>query len=179
MDAPDAHPAVRGRRGRGDGRGAAGDPPPDGAGPVKRKTKTRGLGCLAGLILLLAAAWAVRSEPAVGPVGGWMAQAGVEPAFVDVGGVRVRYVRKGTGPAVVLIHGFASSIFTWKDVLPVLAETHDVVALDLPGFGGSEIPRPLAGSTYPGVAFAVMDRLGVERAALVGNSLAIGRASCR
>src|SRR5688572_24578083 len=107
----------------------------------------------------------------MGPVGGWMAQAGIAPAFVDVDGVRVRYVRKGSGPAVVLIHGFASSIFTWKDVLPSLARSHDVVAIDLPGFGGSDIPRPLSGATYPSVAFAVMDRLGIDRAAIVGNSL--------
>jgi pimeloyl-ACP methyl ester carboxylesterase len=147
------------------------------------KGKTRGLGCLAGLVLVLAVAWAARSEPAPGPVGGWMAGAGVAPAFVDVGGVRVRYVRKGSGPAVVLIHGFASSIFTWKDVLPALAQGHDVVAIDLPGFGGSDIPRPLVGTTYPSVALAVMDRLGIGRAALVGNSLggsvAVGMAAER
>jgi pimeloyl-ACP methyl ester carboxylesterase len=71
----------------------------------------------------------------------------------------------------VLVHGFASSIYTWKDVLPALAQTHDVVALDLPGFGGSDIPRPLAGTIYPAVVFSVMDRLAIDRAALVGNSL--------
>lgn len=135
------------------------------------KRETRGLGCLAALVLVLAVAWAVRSEPPPGPVGGWMARAGVVPGFVDVDGVRVRYVRKGSGPAVVLIHGFASSIFTWKDVVPALALRHDVVALDLPGFGGSDIPHPLAGSMYPGIVFAVMDRLAIDRAAVVGNSL--------
>lgn len=131
----------------------------------------RGVGRLAGLILVLVVAWVVRTEPAIGPVGGWMTAAGVEPAFVDAGGVRVRYVRKGNGPSVVLIHGFASSMYTWKDVLPILAAGHDVIAIDLPGFGGSDIPRPLAGASYPAVVLAAMDRLGIERAALVGNSL--------
>ena len=131
----------------------------------------RRFGCLVALVLLLVAAWTVRTEPEIGPVGAWMSGAGVAPAFVDIGGTRVRYVRKGSGPAVVLIHGFASSIYTWKDVLPALAATHDVVAIDLPGFGGSDIPRPLDGSLYPSVVIAVMDRLGVTRAALVGNSL--------
>ena len=45
----------------------------------------------------------------------------------------------GQGPAVVLLHGFASSVYTWKDVLPVLARDYDVVALDLPGFGESDL----------------------------------------
>ena len=135
------------------------------------KGRTGGIGGLAALILVLAVVWVVRTEPVVGPVGGWMSAAGVAPAFVDIGGVRVRYVRKGSGPAVVLVHGFASSLFTWKDVLPALAENHEVVAIDLPGFGGSDIPRPLDGSTYPAVVFAVMDRLAIDRAAIVGNSL--------
>lgn len=135
------------------------------------KGRTRGLGCLAAMVLVLAVAWILRTEPAVGPVGAWMSEAGVSPALVDVDGVRVRYVRKGSGPAVVLIHGFASSLFTWKDVLPTLAESHDVVAIDLPGFGGSDIRRPLDGAAYPAVVFAVMDRLAIDRAAVVGNSL--------
>ena len=83
----------------------------------------------------------------------------------------MRYVRTGSGPPVVLLHGFASSLYTWKDVLPALAASHDVVAIDLPGFGGSSIPRPLQGASYPGVVLAVMDHLGLRRASLVGNSL--------
>jgi pimeloyl-ACP methyl ester carboxylesterase len=131
---------------------------------------TRRAGCavvltaaLAGLLFL--------TEPPVGRVGGWMAAVEVAPAYVDVPGARVRYVRRGTGPPVVLLHGFASSLYTWKDVLPALAASHDVVAIDLPGFGGSSIPRPLQGASYPGVVLAVMDHLGIRRASLVGNSL--------
>jgi len=128
--------------------------------------------CAATLVVILPlAAWVLVPEPAPRGVGVWMARAGVVPAFVDIGGSRVRYVRKGSGPAVILIHGFASSLYTWKDVLPALAARHDVVAIDLPGFGGSAIPRPLNGASYPGVVLAVMDHLGLRRASLVGNSL--------
>lgn len=135
-------------------------------------TRRRGCTAVAGAAVLALAAVLLVPEPAPGPVGGWMGRVGVAPAFVDLEGARVRYVRKGRGPAVVLLHGFAASIYTWKDVLPALAEAgHDVVAIDLPGFGGSSIPRPLDGSAYPGVVVAVMDRLGLDRAALVGNSL--------
>lgn len=130
-----------------------------------------GCAAAAAAVVLAVAALVLLPEPAPGPAGMWMTRADVAPAFVDVPGARVRYVRKGSGPPVLLLHGFASSLYTWKDVLPALAAGHDVVAIDLPGFGGSSIPRPLQGASYPGVVLAVMDRLGLDRAALVGNSL--------
>jgi len=132
---------------------------------------TRRAGCAVAALLLALAGLLLLPESPPGPVGGWMMRAGVAPVFVDVPGARVRYVRKGSGPPVVLLHGFASSLYTWKDVLPALAAGHDVVAIDLPGFGGSSIPRPLQAASYPGVILAVMDRLGLDRASLVGNSL--------
>jgi pimeloyl-ACP methyl ester carboxylesterase len=72
---------------------------------------------------------------------------------------------------VVLLHGFSSSIFTWKDVLPALARDHDVVALDLPGHGASDIPRPLTPELLARVGPAVLDQLRISRASFVGNSL--------
>jgi pimeloyl-ACP methyl ester carboxylesterase len=119
-----------------------------------------------GVVLVLV----VPQDPP-GPTGVWLKEAGLEPRFETVGGHRVRYVRAGAGPAVVLIHGFASSIYTWKDVLPVLARDHDVVALDLPGFGESDQPPGLDGAAFPALVVGLMDRLGVARAAMVGNSL--------
>jgi pimeloyl-ACP methyl ester carboxylesterase len=85
-------------------------------------------------------------------------------------------VRAGTGPAVVLLHGFASSIFTWRDVLPELARGHDVVAVDLPNSGGSAIRPDLPPAAYPRLVMGLMDRLGLGRASLVGNSLGGGTA---
>ena len=103
--------------------------------------------------------------------GAWLAQSGLEAKFLTVGGHRLRYVRAGSGPAVVLIHGFASSLYTWKDVIPLLAETHEVFALDLPGFGGSDRPGDLSFEVLPAAVLGLMDELGVARAALVGNSM--------
>jgi pimeloyl-ACP methyl ester carboxylesterase len=100
-----------------------------------------------------------------------MVVAGVEPRFESLDGLRVRYVRAGSGPTVVLIHGISSSIYSWKDVLPALARDHDVIALDLPGFGRSDQPANLNAAIYPRVVLGLMDRLGVARASLVGHSL--------
>jgi pimeloyl-ACP methyl ester carboxylesterase len=100
-----------------------------------------------------------------------MARAGVTPREVNAAGLRIRYIRRGSGPAVVLLHGFSSSIYTWAEVVPRLAERYDVVAVDLPGFGGSEIPRRLDAATTQRLLPEVMDGLGLQRASLAGNSL--------
>jgi pimeloyl-ACP methyl ester carboxylesterase len=126
------------------------------------------------VLALLALALVLRGERPPGPTGQWMAAAGLSPQFETVDGVRIRYVRAGTGPAVVLLHGFASSIVTWRDVMPALARSHDVVALDFPDFGGSEIRQGLPPSAFPRLVLALMDRLGIGRASLVGNSLGGG-----
>jgi pimeloyl-ACP methyl ester carboxylesterase len=110
-------------------------------------------------------------EAKPGPTGGWLKAAGLEAQFETVRGHRIRYVRAGSGPAVVLLHGFASSVYTWKDVLPVLARDHDVLALDLPGFGESDQPPDLDAARFPDLVIALMDRQGLARAAVVGNSM--------
>jgi pimeloyl-ACP methyl ester carboxylesterase len=130
------------------------------------------LALLAAASLLLAVGFA-RERP-FAPTGRWLAASGLEPRFESAAGHRVRFVRKGSGPTIVLLHGFASSIYTWKDVLPVLAHDHDVLALDLPGFGQSDCPRDLSFDEYPKVVLSLLERLGVTRATLVGNSMGGG-----
>ena len=71
----------------------------------------------------------------------------------------------------MLVHGFGSSLYTWKDVIPGLAADHDVVALDLPGFGLSDQPADLTVDDLPRAVIGLMDRLGMRSAALVGNSM--------
>ena len=46
--------------------------------------------------------------------------------------------RMGRGDTILLLHGTAASTHTWRDVMPILASTFDVVAVDLPGHGFSE-----------------------------------------
>ena len=61
--------------------------------------------------------------------------------YADVDGVRLRFHDKGEGPAVVMLHGFASSLETWDTVAPKLEKTHRVLSLDLKGFGWSARPE--------------------------------------
>lgn len=124
---------------------------------------------LASVVLLLALLL-VGERPA-GPTGRWLREAGLEERFLTVDGLRLRYVRKGQGPPLVLLHGLGSSIYSWSEVLEGLARHHDVVAVDLPGFGFSDQPEDLAFGRLPRAVLGLMDRLGLEKASLAGNSL--------
>jgi pimeloyl-ACP methyl ester carboxylesterase len=58
-----------------------------------------------------------------------------------VGDLTLAYREAGTGPPLLLLHGWPTSSFLWRDVIPALARSHRVLALDLPGFGGSDKPE--------------------------------------
>src|SRR5581483_11842727 len=68
--------------------------------------------------------------------------AGFEHRFQTVKGVRLHYVVGGKpyGDVVVLLAGFPQSWFAWRKVMPLLATSYQVIALDLPGQGDSDRP---------------------------------------
>jgi pimeloyl-ACP methyl ester carboxylesterase len=95
----------------------------------------------------------------------------------DVGarGIRVRYREAGSGPPLLLVHGYLWSSAVWEDVFPLLAPRHRVIVPDLPGFGESEKP-PAARYAYGLEAFAeslvdVVAALGVGRVSVCGHSM--------
>lgn len=61
-------------------------------------------------------------------------------AFVDAGGITWHVQTMGHGPALLLVHGTGSANHTWRDVAPILARHHRVIAPDLPGHGFSGWP---------------------------------------
>ncbi len=99
--------------------------------------------------------------------------------FVEVNGVNIHYKMAGEGePVFILLHGFAASIFSWREVMRPLSEWGTVVAFDRPGFGLTERPMPgewqgrspYAPESQADLTVGLMDVLGIERAVLVGNS---------
>lgn len=91
--------------------------------------------------------------------------------FAQIEGTRVRYVDRGQGPAVVLLHGFASALDTWEGVLPRLARTHRVIALDLKGFGWTDRPPgDYSPRAQARLVRALLDERGVREAAIVAHS---------
>jgi pimeloyl-ACP methyl ester carboxylesterase len=89
--------------------------------------------------------------------------------------VRIRYVERGAGAPVVLIHGFTGDIeraWVQTGIMENLARDHRVVALDLRGHGRSEKPREARAYDELGPdVIRLMDHLGIERAHAVGYSL--------
>jgi len=99
---------------------------------------------------------------------------GPEPETVEVSGHRMRYLGMGEGEGVplVLLHGFGGDLNNWLFNQPVLAEGRRVLALDLPGHGGSS--KSVDACDVPALAASVselLDALDVPRAHVAGHSL--------
>ena len=96
----------------------------------------------------------------------------VEEQKIEVDGLLTRYLTAGEGPPLVLLHALGESALDWRWVLPDLARTHRVYAPDLPGFGDSAKPAvDYSPAFFTRFVAAYLDTLGIERAAVIGNSL--------
>jgi len=122
------------------------------------------------VVLTMAAALAVnamlvglQTRPALARSGGALMETDIVTANVKV---------EGEGPPIVLIHGFGAALDWWDAIAPQLARNHRVIRLDLIGHGGTEAP----GSGYgierqASLVKAMLDKLGVTRAVVVGHSM--------
>ena len=63
-----------------------------------------------------------------------------EPKTVRSDGLDLAYRELGSGPPALLLHGWPTSSYLWRDVMPPIAERNRVIAMDLPGFGASDKP---------------------------------------
>jgi pimeloyl-ACP methyl ester carboxylesterase len=73
---------------------------------------------------------------------------------------------------LVFVHGLSGSWPNWLEQLPAFAAQHRVITLDLPGFGHSPMPREtISISGYARMLDGLLDQLGVDAAAVVGNSM--------
>jgi pimeloyl-ACP methyl ester carboxylesterase len=92
----------------------------------------------------------------------------------EVEGVKLHYLTAGSGPAVILIHGYTQTSRMWKPIIPLLAEKFLVIAPDLPGIGDSEIPADgLDMKTAAIRIHALAKSLGVEKARVVGHDIGL------
>ncbi|GAA3799054.1 alpha/beta hydrolase [Sphaerisporangium flaviroseum] len=141
--------------------------------PRPRKARLTAVSTVLALLVALfttaAAADVTADEPTEGP-------ARFAPGFVHgkvaVDGGAVHYVRGGSGPALVMLHGWPETWWMWHKIMPELARDHTVIAIDLPGLGSSAIP---AGgydkaTTARRIRQAV-NKLGFTQAQLLGHDL--------
>jgi pimeloyl-ACP methyl ester carboxylesterase len=97
---------------------------------------------------------------------------GVEEGSAIINGLRWRYLRAGSGPTLLLVHGFMGYSFSWRFLMSELARHFSVYAVDLPGCGFSE-----RSATFPGTLASdaegllnFMDHQGIEQVDVLGTS---------
>jgi pimeloyl-ACP methyl ester carboxylesterase len=92
---------------------------------------------------------------------------------LSANGIAVHVAEAGTGPLVVLLHGFPELWYSWRHQLPVLAAAgYHAVAPDLRGYGGSDVSAADEGYAPSNLAADVvglLDALGADKAVLVGH----------
>jgi len=128
------------------------------------------LGALLATVAISYVVEAARSQPAAPSQLAWAPALPVR--YLDVDGLRLRYIATGEGPALVLLHTLRTQLDMFQKVIPALAKRFRVYALDYPGHGYSDIPR----ATYSAEFFVTtvakaLDRLGVKDAVVVGESI--------
>jgi pimeloyl-ACP methyl ester carboxylesterase len=96
----------------------------------------------------------------------------IEECWMDFDGARMRYLRAGSGPPLILLHGLLGYSFSWRYALPALASCATVYAPDMLGAGFSDRPRALDHSMHA-TALRILrfaDNLGLRSFDLLGTS---------
>jgi 3-oxoadipate enol-lactonase len=90
--------------------------------------------------------------------------------YLSIDGRRLAYREAGSGPPIVFLHGLGGNSASWQPQFDAFADSHRVVAWDMPGFGNSDlIPLPTT-RDFSALARRLMDALGIESAIGVGTS---------
>jgi pimeloyl-ACP methyl ester carboxylesterase len=97
------------------------------------------VGCGVGLWLVSQVLEALRPDPRPPKTLRWARNIPID--YVDVGGCRLRYIKAGQGPNLVLLHTLRTQLDLFEKVVPDLVKHFTVYALDYPGHGYSEIPK--------------------------------------
>ena len=92
--------------------------------------------------------------------------------YITVEGMKIRYIVKGAGSPLLLLHGFGEFLETWDFNIRPLSEHYRVYAMDLPGHGLSDKPE-VAYNIFFFTRFVTnfMHALGIDRASIIGHSV--------
>ncbi len=126
-----------------------------------------------GLVALVALSFiveALRRQPVPPERLDWAPDLAV--AYADVGGLRLRYVTAGRGPALVLLHTLRTQLDMFQRIVPTLAGHFTVYALDFPGHGYSDIPSAeYSPELFRSAVERFLETLRIEDAVVVGESI--------
>src|SRR6266446_4453544 len=96
----------------------------------------------------------------------------VTHGYADSNGVKIHYATLGTGPLVVMIHGFPDFWYTWRKQMEALSDTYQCVAIDQRGYNLSDKPAGVDNYAIPllvGEVIAVIKHFGKDKAIIVGH----------
>ena len=92
--------------------------------------------------------------------------------FTNLDGIRTAFFDCGDGPALIFVHGLAGNLTHWVNVAPRFVDRFRVIGLDLVGNGESDKPHVRYSiAMFVEQVIGLMDRLGLEKATVVGHSL--------
>ncbi len=96
----------------------------------------------------------------------------VKDGYADSNGVKIHYASLGSGPLIVMIHGFPDFWYTWRDQMAALSDSYQCVAIDQRGYNLSDKPKGVENYRLPllvGDVAAVIKSLGRDKAIIVGH----------
>jgi pimeloyl-ACP methyl ester carboxylesterase len=102
----------------------------------------------------------------------WLAAA--RPASAaSVDGANIHWTSKGSGPAIIFVHGWTCDESSWQGQVPAFSQRYRVITLDLPGHGKSDLPKggKFSMELFARAVEAVRSEAKVERAVFVGHSM--------
>lgn len=98
-----------------------------------------------------------------------------QDGFANTSHGRIHYLEQGSGAPVILLHSNGGSAYEWEEMFDELAQTHRVLAWDMPGHGDSEpITKHYSVEMYADAVVAFMDSLGIQSASVMGSSIGGG-----
>lgn len=91
--------------------------------------------------------------------------------FKKIDSIQVNYIDEGEGETILLLHGWGANITLYGGVIRVLAQSHRIIALDMPGFGKtSEPPEPWCVDDYVNFVIKFIETFGITRLSIVVHS---------
>ena len=93
--------------------------------------------------------------------------------FIKINNLQLHYLTEGEGEAVLMLHGFPTSSYLWRNVIPEISKTHQTIALDLPGFGESNksLDHSYSFNFYDKIIDGFLEKLGIAKVTLVVHDL--------